>query len=401
MLLDQESPLPATAQTARTKLSVAVMYHPSRTVSAREVAAHCADLSPQLVPDPDPTGPPSPLRTAKRAWAACPDDATHHLVLQDDLVLADGFAAHLEAVVRRRPQHGIALYVNRNSPRNSYLFRRAAAVGARFAPVSSFEYTPTLGFVLPAGQARRLAAYLQTIPDEWRDDDEAVTVFCRDRGIPVVAAVPSLIEHGDLPSVAGNESHGPRHTAAYLGDVGLDTGYWANEPADAGIGPWRGLPFTLEVRDSRCLIRFARSRAGEPVDNLFGWYWHDWCELLGVRGDEILDAWDAHLDDPADGGAADLVRAGAIPSTTAVELWAAGYLLGFDVLLSARMNAWSAADPRVLRRSVDSWVAAGLSTHDERFADGPVRAGLAELCLAGITAGCEGRIVAQEAEVVR
>jgi hypothetical protein len=398
MLLDQETPLPATVQAGQTRLSVAVMYHPSRTVSAREVADHCAALSPRLVPDPDPTGPPSPLRTAKRAWAACPDDATHHLVLQDDLVLADDFAAHLAAVVRRRPEHGIALYVNRNSPRNSYLFRRAAAVGARFAPVSSFEYTPTLGFLLPAGHARHLAAYLRTIPDEWRDDDEAVTVFCRDRGIPVVAAVPSLIEHGDLPSVAGNESHGPRHAAAFLGNTGLDTAYWADEPAEAGIGPWRGIPFTLEVRDSRCLIRFARSGAGEPVDNLFGWYWHDWCELLGVRGEEVLDAWGAYMESP---GAAELVRGGGISSATALEFWAAGYLLGFDVLLSARLNAWAAADPQVIGRSVDSWVAGGLSTHDERIADGLVRAGLTGLCLAGLAAGCEGRIAAGRAEVVR
>ncbi|MFL5909465.1 MAG: hypothetical protein ACJ768_02685 [Gaiellaceae bacterium] len=390
-----------TVQAGRTKLSVAVMYHPSRAASACEVLAHCAALSPRLVPDPDPTGPPSPLRTAKQAWSACPDDATHHLVLQDDLVLADNFAAHLEAVVLQRPAHGIALYVNRNSPRNSYLFRRSAAVGARFAPVSSFEYTPTLGLVLPAEQAWRLAAYLQTIPDERRDDDEAVTVFCRDRSIPVVAAVPSLIEHGELPSLAGNESHGPRHGVAFLGHVGLDAGYWADHPAEAGMAPWRGIPFTLEVRDSRCLIRFARSGAGEPVDNLFGWYWHDWCELLGVRGDEILDAWGAHMEDAVGGGAADIVRRGAIPSATALEFWAAGFLLGFDLLLSARVNAWSAADPRVLRRSVDSWVAGGLSAHDERFADGAVRAGLAEVCLAGFAVGCDGRTVARRAKAVR
>jgi hypothetical protein len=401
MLLEQESPLPAAVQAGRTKLSVAVMYHPSRAASAREVLAHCAALSPRPVPDPDPTGPPSPLRTAKQAWSACPDDATHHLVLQDDLVLADDFAAHLEAVVLQRPVHGIALYVNRNSPRNSYLFRRAAAAGARFAPVSSFEYTPTLGFLLPAEQARRLAAHLRTVPDERRDDDEAVTVFCRDRDIPVVAAVPSLIEHRDLPSVADNESHGPRHAAAFLGRAGLDTAYWADQPAEAGTGPWRGIPFTLEVRDSRCLIHFARSGAGEPVDNLFGWYWHDWCELLGARGDEILDAWGAHLESAAGGGAADIVRGGAVPFATALEFWAAGFLLGFDLLLSAGVNAWSAADRRVLRRSVDSWVAGGLSAHDEPFADGAVRAGLAELCLAGLAVGGEGRTGAQRARAVR
>ncbi|MFF5211923.1 hypothetical protein [Streptosporangium sp. NPDC000396] len=357
------------------KLSVAVMYHPSRASRARELAEQCAELRPELVADPDPAGFPSPLRTAKLAWAACASGATHHLVLQDDVVLAKGFAAHLEAIVRCRPDHGIALYVNRNSQRNAYLFRRAAALGVRWSQVSRFEYTPTLGFLLPADQAKELARYLSAVPDEFRDDDEAVTLFCRNQGIPVVSAVPNLLDHGDLPSVAGNHEHGARHAAAFADRVGVDIAYWEEDPAEESReGAREGPPFALEIYDSRCLIRFTRPGSSEPVDNLFGWYWHDWCELLGVVADHVLETWREHM--------VNISSDIGFPFEAALELWAAGYVLGFDTS-SSRAAAVSPA----FRASVESWVVCGLAPDDDARLDASSREKLIETCLAGFQIG--------------
>ncbi|MFD9945753.1 hypothetical protein ACFWYW_31795 [Nonomuraea sp. NPDC059023] len=89
---------------------------------------------------PRPHRPPSPPRATGRAWAACPAEATHHLVLRDDVVLAKDFAAHLKAAVRQRPGHGIALHVNRDSPRNSYLFARITAVRAALTTQDRIAY---------------------------------------------------------------------------------------------------------------------------------------------------------------------------------------------------------------------------------------------------------------------
>ncbi|MFI9556366.1 hypothetical protein [Nonomuraea endophytica] len=379
------------------KLSVAVMYHPSRETAAKALAAQCAELSPRLVADPDPTGPPSPLRTAKRAWAACPAEATHHLVLQDDVVLAKDFVAHLKAAIRQRPGHGIALYVNRNSPRNSYLFRRAAALGVPWAPLSRHEYTPTLGFLLPAGHARALAARLAEVPDEFRDDDEVVTVFCRERGVRVVAVVPSLIDHGDLPSVAGNDDHGVRHAVAFADHAGIDPSSWAEGSPDGVAWPWPGLPYTLELHDSRCLIRFARPASAEPVDNLFGWYWHDWCDLLGVVADEVVDGWTAYMEDislfkPV--SVAGLV----FPYSAALEVWAAGYILGFDVCSSRPGSRPPDPVSPTFRAGVASWLAAGLSGEDEARLDSYGRAELADMCVAGFRAGCAATVLVASLE---
>lgn len=351
-----------------------VMCHPSRISQARALAGECAELRPRVVVDPDPHGFPSPLRTAKLAWASRDPDATHHLVLQDDVVLAGDFVAHLRKAVARRPDHGIALYVNRNSLHNSYLFRRAAARGARWSPVSRFEYTPTLGFLLPAGHAAGLAEYLSTIPDEFRDDDDAVTVFCREQNIPVVSVVPSLLDHGDLPSVAGNHEHGVRRAVAFAGHVGIDAAHWDEDAAEEVSEETGEIPFVLEIYDSRCLIRLTRPGTGEPVDDLFGWYWHDWCHLLGVTADHVLETWREHVADGSPGA--------RFSFEVSSELWAAGYILGFDVP-SSRARA---ASP-VLRASVGSWLACGLAPDDYARLDESSREELVDVCLAGFQAG--------------
>ncbi|MFI6183790.1 hypothetical protein ACIA8R_50235 [Nonomuraea sp. NPDC051191] len=369
------------------KISLAVMYHPSRTRRAEALAERCGPLTPVLVRDPDPDATPSPLRTAKLAWAAAPPDATHHLVLQDDAVIAQDFAAQLRSVVAQRPDHGIALYVNHVSLRNSYRVRRAAALGSCWAPVSRHEYTPTLGFVLPAHHARALATYLRTLPDEFRADDEAVTVFCRKQGIPVTAAVPNLLDHADLPSIAGNDNHGSRHATVFADALELPEGYWDDgtdePPPDAGVPP-----FTVDVYDSRCLIRFTRPGTGEPVDHLYGWYWRDWCRLLDVEAEHVVESWRAHAGDR---------------DRVSLEFWAAGYLLGADV---SRFPSKDGRDRPALRAAVASWVESGVSPQDE--VDEPGRAALIDTCLAGFRASSAaagsgeliGRMARREAAVV-
>jgi hypothetical protein len=357
------------------RIGVAIMFHPSRSALAHALAGRCAPLRPAMVVDPDPTSFPSPLRTAKRAWAAVEPDVTHHLVLQDDVVLTAGFLTELRAVVAGLPDFGIALYVNRGSLRNAYLARRAAALGSPWAPLSGFEYLPTLGFLLPAGLARELAAFLITYPDEFRADDEVVARFCRSRRVPVVAAVPNLIDHGHQPSVAGNDEHGERHSVVFADQVELPPGYW-QRPRTAEQAT-EVPPYVLEVHNSRCLIRFIRPGTGEPVDHLYGWYWHDWCELLGVSASHVLDTWQDYLAGrPAPGVGECLLRASA-------ELWAAGYLLGHDTAMVGLDSA------PALRPAVESWIACGLAAADRAQLDRAGRRDLTDLCLAGFAVGAK------------
>lgn len=338
-------------------LSVVVMHHPARGDVSALVRA-CAPLDVRVVEDPDPDGPPSPLRTAKRAWAAVAPGATHHLVLQDDVAPVAGFAELVRRAVRARPRHAVALYSNWNSPRNAYLVRAAAAAGQAWAPLGHDEWVPTLGLVLPADGARRLAAHLATLPDDARDDDEAVVTFCARERYPVVATLPHLLEHGDGPSLAGNDAHGARHATVPADDV-VDPDAWDRpgpERTPARV-PATLRPVAVTLERSRCTLRVLRPAAGEPLEHPFGWAWDAWAGWLGVDPAVV-----AH--DVAALAAGVCPRLGGVAPAALVELGAACWLLGSDV---AR-TAWPPpADPGATAHraaAVRTWVLAGLLPAD-------------------------------------
>ncbi|WP_407562564.1 hypothetical protein [Streptomyces sp. 184] len=297
------------------RLSTVVMCHPSRLAGAERVAAECAPLPARIVRDPDPDGFPSPLRTAKVAWAAIAPGATHHLVVQDDVSLVPGFADHVTALLERHPDRAVSLSVLWVSPYNSYRVRQGAVGGYASVRLAPWEWVPSLALALPAETARELAAFLAEFPDVTRDDDEHIAVFCAERGIPVVAPVPHVLDHGVGPSVAGNDHHGIRLAVA-CADGPVGTGHWAGpelaDPAHHG-----GLGYAVELVASRCHIRIRRSGAQEAAEQPFTWPWRPWSALLGVAHETVTAA--ARAAGPAPG---------ALPAELAGEVWAAGYLLG-------------------------------------------------------------------------
>lgn len=317
------------------RIGVTIMHHPRRADRLPALLRACAPLEPTVVTDPEPDGPPSPLRTAKRAWAAIDPQSTHHLVLQDDVRPVPGFADRLQQAIASRPRHGVSLFSLWDTPHNSYLVRRAVVAGARFAPLSPFEWTPTQGFALPTDTARELAAYLSAIPDKVQDDDEMIVIFCRERSIPVVSAVPHLMEHGQDPSLVDGHHNGLRATlccpeTAWPSD---------DQPAGPELPPGH---YAVELRNSVCSLR---SIHGEPVEHQFPWYWYDACHLADVDAEDVLRAAAPRLSmftDSRHGWAHDDSRYddGRGPRNgrrveVLTEAWAAGYLLGADVALAA------------------------------------------------------------------
>jgi hypothetical protein len=338
-------------------LSVVVMHHPARG-DVSELVRACAPLDVRVVEDPDPDGPPSPLRTAKRAWAAVAPGATHHLVLQDDVTPVPGFAELVLRAVRARDRHAVALYSNWNSPRNAYLVRAAAVAGQAWAPLGHDEWVPTLGLVLPAEGALRLAAHLAALPDDERDDDEAVVTFCAREGYPVVATLPHLLEHGDGPSLAGNDAHGARHATVPAGDA-VDPGAWDRPGLDRepSRSPATLRPVAVTLERSRCTLRLLRPDAGEPLEHPFGWGWDAWSWWLGV--DPATVAHDVSL----------LVAAASpelrpVSRAAIVELGAACWLLGYDVARTDWSTPAGPDAPAHRTAAVRTWVLSGLLPAD-------------------------------------
>ncbi|MDA0563791.1 hypothetical protein LG943_05535 [Streptomonospora sp. S1-112] len=313
---------PAVPAACRPRVGAAVMHHPARERFLPDLLERCRPLTARPVADPDPGGPPSPLRTAKRAWAAVAPESTHHLVLQDDVVPVAGFARHVTAAVARRPEAAIALHVMWNAPINAYLARRAATAGSAWAQLSLHEYVPCQGLVLPAGRAHRLAAFLQGFPDSLKADDELVKRFCKEDGLEVWAVLPHLVEHRTVPSLAGNDDDGVRTGAVPFGATGGHT------PAAPGAGrrPPRAdaVPdFGLRLRRSECRIR----PLPRDVRADFGWIpdqpWRCAVDGLGVSADQVLAGF-------GDAARRCLASVPGPPRWVAQELWAYAWLMGAE-----------------------------------------------------------------------
>lgn len=329
------------------RLSTVIMCHPSRRGSARRVAERAGPLIARVIEDPDPTGCPSPLRTAKLAWGAVANGATHHLVLQDDVELCDGFADHARALVRRHPRAAIALAVLWNSPYNAYRVRQAAVTGHCAVRLAPWEWVPTLGLILPADLAGRLAAHLRGIADEQRDDDEHIAEFCARHGIDVLAPVPHLLDHGTGPSVAGNDDHGLRR-AAVPATGPIDPSYWDGAVlAEPGLA--LGRQYGVELVASSCYLRLWRPDRSESTEQPFSWPWRPWSALLGV---------------PAEALTVPGLAAAPLDPRLAVELWAAGFLLGSLAPAPARRTSGHAVRAAAAEESLRSWIAAGLRRRD-------------------------------------
>ncbi|MFI8313154.1 hypothetical protein ACIGBK_21265 [Streptomyces microflavus] len=224
------------------RISVSIMTHPRRLALAEELREQLSELTPRIVVDPDPDGPPTAVRTAAAAWSSAPVGATHHLVLQDDLLPSKEFLAVLTEEVRSASACCLSLYAGW-SKRIGAAARLAAVAGKRrFVIEESFIPAPAL--LLPADLARDAGAYLDSrMADAGLGDSTLLRDFLQERGTEVQALTASLVQHdvrGSASLLAQSAAKGIRRVACFRDDVGgtvdLD-GLLVRQPALAYVAP--------------------------------------------------------------------------------------------------------------------------------------------------------------------
>jgi hypothetical protein len=308
--------------------------------------------------DPEPNGKPGAMRSARLAWAAAAPNATHHLVVQDDVELVDSFPAAVTASVARHPDAALSFFAEWGS-RTAALVRLAAMSGASWVPMIN-PYVPTQALVLPAPLAADLAAFLRAETADDEPDDEAILRFLESRGTRMLVSVPNLVEHLDLPSLTGNAGHGVRRAAC------LPDGP-ATSPGSAVLDPPAQMPFLAWV-DATATTVDTTTFARRPT-----------LEILterGLDGDRLMAAREpvlAGLSDP-DGLRSD------IGARHLAELWVAAVATGL-------LDTASDLDTPIVRAAFRTMAPGALRTHVdfdalERRADD-----LAALVMAGLRYG--------------
>jgi len=180
-------------------LSVAVQHHPARA----GLLPLLTQLGDHEVVADDPALPMSPFRCYLECLRRTPKGATHRLVVQDDAIPCVGFREFAEQAVRERPDDLIAFFV----PGRTLLRRDMLAHhrrGERWYTLPNLNWTPTVALCWPAGMARAFVPFGEDVIATralrgltTQGDDPYVGAWRKKHDVPVVATVPSLVQHPD------------------------------------------------------------------------------------------------------------------------------------------------------------------------------------------------------------
>jgi len=345
------------------RISAAVMTHPARMELALQVTRAHPELAVKVVVDPAPDGAPSAVRTGIRAWGAVPDWATHHLVLEDDAVLHPGFAEQLSAAVSAGPDAALCLFTEWGS-RTSYALRLGAFRGARWAPVID-DYTPCLAICLPAEHARALGA---SAPDTAVPYDVLVHSYLRRAGVPAWVSIPNIADHGEVPSLVGNQAHGRRKSACFTPRQTPDA---ATVPTDLSAR-WRVPCFSWEKGFSWCYVPDAAAPSG--------WRPARMPEVLSEHGRDVHAVLAAGRAAAAAHGIAD-----DVPRVLAEGLWLTAFGLGVEAGKPAEATALASVASRAAIATMPHGALRTLVSQDTlRRNRGPLRNFVAQAAMQGV-----------------
>lgn len=206
------------------RVAVAVQHHPSRTESLNRLLSTTEVDA--VVVDPDPGGRSSAWRTYRECLRWLPSDASHLLILQDDVIACPGLRRAAEAAAQARPGRLISFWQGRAPSDTARRLVAASQAGAPFCEVERKRWINTVALMWPAPLVAPFVEWADQLPGHWRADDSIVGEWAgmvNDYGCLVT--VPSLVEHlDDVRSLVGAyQGHHTKRTAqCFIGDVPVD-----------------------------------------------------------------------------------------------------------------------------------------------------------------------------------
>lgn len=200
------------------KLSYSIMTVPEREdligplLSALDVEPHA------IIEDRDGDG---LWPTARRAWESHNPLATHHLVLQDDVVPVPHLIVGCEQMLDCSPgpdKSVVSLFGIKKVLKDAY------AEGYSFLCGTGISWAQ--GLILPTPVIGEFLAWCdEFVRPDYKWDDARLSLFCLNMGYPVYTTIPCLLEHLDVPSTVGNPrlagGQHERRAAVFTGESAL------------------------------------------------------------------------------------------------------------------------------------------------------------------------------------
>lgn len=353
-------------------LSAVVMAHPKRQAHAEALCARYPELGLRLVLDPDPTGPPSSVRAGRLAWLAADDNFTHHLVLEDDVDLCDGFLDQLRLALAAQPEAVVSLHTACTS-RVSFSGRLASMRGTPWAPVIG-DYVPTVAAVMPRELATGFGAFIARQAQLSDHNDLLLKRYLQGAAVRRLVTVPNLSDHLPFPSIEGNRTPDGRRAMSFESTVtAVD---WQRAPVDPPVVPYLG------PGPHRHAVAFVcRAGGGTAIRPAV-----DVMAECGVRLDRLAGEFTTHADR--------LPRLAEYVGDILFQLWCTAALLGVAYRLTeppasdGDMASVLARTP--VARTVESWAGGVIENRAPETLWPGLRRHLAALLVAGVIAGERG-----------
>ena len=180
--------------------------HPSRNALHERLVRLLAPLQAEvLLHDSEPRDP----------WAnyrQCLDyrgDASHILIVQDDAIPCEGFAAAVGQVAERWPDTPVCLFLGAFPASTAARVRRAKP-DVRYVALGPSSFVPLVCVLWPTHVARSFHAWSSAARGMTRADDGNAARWMKATRTQIMVSVPSLVEHDDYtPSVKGGRDHVP------------------------------------------------------------------------------------------------------------------------------------------------------------------------------------------------
>lgn len=148
---------------------------------------------------------------ASRAFKAIQSGATHHVVMQDDIILCKNFVPTVTHLCELRPNSIMSLFSMRKSTREA-VERDIRWVEAKYGVWGQ-------AIVMPVSLIPRMFRWVeQHVSSDWYSEDARISLWMEHHKIPGYVPAPNIVEHVDGKSMLGHSTPLARKSRLFIGE---------------------------------------------------------------------------------------------------------------------------------------------------------------------------------------